>query len=105
MAENAFNSVERVQEYSDLESEAEEESDNPPPADWPQKGQIVFENVKARYRSDLPPVLKGLNFSINPGENVGICGRTGAGKSSTFLTLFRIIEVEEGGAHHRLGES
>lgn len=47
-----------------------------PPADWPSKGAVEFDNVVLKYRDDLPPVLKGTSFSINAGEKVGIVGRT-----------------------------
>jgi ABC-type transport system involved in Fe-S cluster assembly fused permease/ATPase subunit len=57
---------------------------------------ISFDSVVATYRADLPPVLKGLSFEVKPMEKVGIVGRTGAGKSSLFLTLFRIIECVKG---------
>ena len=49
-----------------------------------------------RYRPDLPPVLKGLSFSIQPREKVGICGRTGCGKSTLMLALYRIVEPASG---------
>ena len=63
---------------------------------WPKEGKVEFREVVARYRKDLPPVLKGLSFDIKPMEKVGLVGRTGAGKSSLFLTLFRIVEVDDG---------
>eukprot|EP00854_Cymbomonas_tetramitiformis_P030774 gene30774-38552_t len=55
-----------------------------------------FDNVVATYRADLPPVLNGLSFTVAEREKVGIVGRTGAGKSSLLLTLFRIMELRSG---------
>ena len=49
-----------------------------------------------KYREGLPLVLKDLSFAIEAGQKVGIVGRTGAGKSSVTLTLFRIIELDQG---------
>lgn len=60
--------------------------------EWPEKGEIVFNNLKMRYREDTPLVLKGLSVTIKPGERVGVVGRTGSGKSSLLLTLLRIVE-------------
>ncbi|CAH0389150.1 unnamed protein product [Bemisia tabaci] len=89
--------IERVKEYTEIQEEAKwDVPETLPPAKWPQKGNIVFENFKVRYRSELDLVLKGLNFSVNEREKVGIVGRTGAGKSSLTLALFRIIEAAEG---------
>ncbi|KAG9158028.1 hypothetical protein Leryth_000183, partial [Lithospermum erythrorhizon] len=96
-AENSLNAVERVGTYMDLPSEAPDviESNRPPPG-WPSRGLIKFENVVLRYRPGLPPVLRGLSFTISPTEKVGIVGRTGAGKSSMLNALFRIVELESG---------
>ena len=98
LAENSFNSVERLREYTNIPSEASDESDfdQKPPLTWPNEGTIEYDNVVARYRPDLDPVLTGLTFRVNTHEKIGIVGRTGAGKSSLFLTLFRIIERDEG---------
>ncbi|GAA5854514.1 hypothetical protein JCM9279_000825 [Rhodotorula babjevae] len=90
-------SVERVQEYTQLEPEAPlEVPANKPSPDWPQQGVIRFEHVKARYREDLDLVLRDVNFEIKAGEKVGVCGRTGAGKSSLTMVLYRIVEPEGG---------
>ncbi|GMF44120.1 unnamed protein product [Phytophthora fragariaefolia] len=62
-------------------------------AEWPKTGAIEFENVSMRYRDDLPLVLKGVSFSVNSGEKVGICGRTGSGRSSLMSVLFRVVEI------------
>lgn len=63
---------------------------------WPRRGKIEFVNVTMRYRHDLEPALRSVSFSIAPGEHVGIVGRTGAGKSSTVQSLFRLYEAETG---------
>lgn len=87
--------IERVNEYSNRPQEAAWKTVEMNPA-WPQKGIVTFENFQLRYREGLDLVLKGLNFSVNSQEKVGIVGRTGAGKSSLTLALFRIIEAADG---------
>lgn len=57
---------------------------------------MEFESISLRYRPKTCIVLKNLSFEIQPGQKIGICGRTGAGKSTMALTLSRIIELEEG---------
>ncbi|MCJ1480372.1 hypothetical protein MMC06_000527 [Schaereria dolodes] len=95
--EQNMNSVERVKEYLDVEQEAPAiVPEKRPSGDWPSRGEIQFIDYTTRYRSDLEPVLKGLAFKIMPSEKVGIVGRTGAGKSSLALALFRGLEADEG---------
>ncbi|GJV24846.1 ABC transporter C family member 2 isoform X1 [Tanacetum coccineum] len=97
LAENSLNAVERVGTYIELPSEAPSViDDNRPPPGWPSSGSIKFEDVVLRYRPELPPVLHGLNFFIQPSDKIGIVGRTGAGKSSMLNALFRIVELERG---------
>lgn len=67
-----------------------------PKESWPHSGSIQFENSCVRYRDDLPFVLNHLSLDIFNHEKIGICGRTGAGKSSLILCLFRIMELNEG---------
>lgn len=89
--------VERIKEYGETKQEAPWELENSKvPRDWPTEGQVVFENFKVRYREGLELVLRGITFTISGGEKVGIVGRTGAGKSSLTLSLFRIIEAAGG---------
>lgn len=66
-------SVERVLEYSKLDTEENLESDTPPPPSWPQNGKIVAKNARLRYGPNLPWVFHGLNFVINGREKVRYC--------------------------------
>lgn len=90
-------SVERIEEYTNLKSEAPEIIEtNRIPNNWPTSGAIDFKNYSTRYREGLDLVLKKINISIKPQEKIGIVGRTGAGKSSLTMALYRIIEAAEG---------
>ena len=92
-----MNSVERVREYLEVEQEAALViEENRPEPNWPSQGAVDFKGYTTRYRPDLGPVLKEVSFSVKPGEKVGIVGRTGAGKSSLALALFRGLEAEKG---------
>jgi len=89
-------SVERIDQYSNDTTPQEKPFEIPstrPGADWPSSGEISFQNVWMRYRPELDFVLKGLSFDIAGGEKIGVIGRTGAGKSSLFVTLLRLVEV------------
>ncbi|KAM8798712.1 multidrug resistance-associated protein 1 isoform 1-T1 [Eudromia elegans] len=89
--------VERVKEYAEMEKEAEWSIEQTAPVStWPQEGKIEFRGYGLRYREDLDLVLKNINVTIKGGEKIGIVGRTGAGKSSLTLGLFRINEAAEG---------
>lgn len=67
-----------------------------PPADWPSAGAVEFDNVWMRYRPGLEPVLRGVSFSVPAAAKVGIVGRTGSGKSSLIVALFRLAEPYAG---------
>lgn len=96
--ENNMTSVERMLEYTHLEKEPKRDRDGAEkgPDNWPRTGKISFTNITVRYRKNLEPVLNNLNFEIPAGSTVGIIGRTGSGKSSLLLTLYRLIEVVTG---------
>ncbi|XP_075996169.1 ATP-binding cassette sub-family C member 8 [Genypterus blacodes] len=66
------------------------------PDGWPKQGEIKIQNLSVRYDSTLKPVLKNVNAHISPGQKVGICGRTGSGKSSFSLAFFRMVDMFEG---------
>ncbi|QLG74461.1 hypothetical protein HG535_0G03440 [Zygotorulaspora mrakii] len=90
-------SVERIYEYCNLPSEAPEIiADKRVSKYWPEYGKIVFKDYCTRYRKGLQPVLKNLTMKIKPQEKIGIVGRTGAGKSTFSLALFRLLEATEG---------
>ncbi|CAK7564171.1 MAG: ATP-binding cassette transporter yor1 [Sporothrix epigloea] len=94
--ENGMNAVERIQYYGQqLEEEAPMHTIDVRKS-WPEKGEIIFDNVEMRYRAGLPLVLRGLNMHVQGGERIGVVGRTGAGKSSIMSTLFRLVELSGG---------
>ncbi|XP_018309824.1 multidrug resistance-associated protein 1 isoform X2 [Mycetomoellerius zeteki] len=89
--------VERIKEYSETAQEAPwKNTEFTPSKEWPKHGRVDFKDFKVRYREGLELVLNGLTFSVLGGEKIGIVGRTGAGKSSMTLALFRIIEAAQG---------
>ncbi|KAJ3318494.1 hypothetical protein HDV06_000427 [Boothiomyces sp. JEL0866] len=95
--ENNIVAVERIKEYTDMPSEAPHEiPETDPGQDWPCEGRITFKNYSTKYRPELECVVNNLDFEIRPKEKIGIVGRTGAGKSSLTLALFRIIEPVTG---------
>uniref|UniRef100_A0A667ZRG2 Cystic fibrosis transmembrane conductance regulator n=1 Tax=Myripristis murdjan TaxID=586833 RepID=A0A667ZRG2_9TELE len=92
--ENMMTSVERVVEYTELESEAPWETQKRPPPEWPNQGLVTFDRVNFSYSADGPLVLQNLKATFRPREKVGIVGRTGAGKSSLVSALFRLAEPQ-----------
>ncbi|KAL8891556.1 MAG: hypothetical protein Q9215_001420 [Flavoplaca cf. flavocitrina] len=92
--ELAMNAMERIVEYSRIPVEKQEGI--VVPARWPTQGNLQVEGLVAGYAPDLPPVLKGLSFEVTKNQRIGVIGRTGAGKSSLTLALFRFLEAREG---------
>ncbi|CAK1546481.1 unnamed protein product [Leptosia nina] len=115
--ENQMTSVERILEYTNLPPENPVEPDHKAlqtecPSvqfeEWPKNGEIVFEDVSLEYEKppkkepvtdpapkvdDTAYAIRGVNFSIRPGEKVAVVGRTGAGKSSLIAALFRLNKI------------
>ncbi|KYM83609.1 Sodium leak channel non-selective protein [Atta colombica] len=95
-----FISVERISYYlKTLQKEGASRTVALKPADdWPSRGKIEFKAVQMRYREELPLILLDVSFTIKPGEKIGngIVGRTGSGKSSLVVALFRLVEICEG---------
>ncbi|XP_041482654.1 multidrug resistance-associated protein 5-like isoform X2 [Lytechinus variegatus] len=96
--EARFFSAERMMQYiRNLKPEAPESIPSKVPASgWPSKGEIKFHDYRMRYRENLPLVLKDVRCTIKPGEKIGIVGRTGSGKSSLSVALFRLVEADKG---------
>eukprot|EP00891_Asterochloris_glomerata_P006803 jgi/Astpho2/6803/e_gw1.00103.48.1_t len=99
--EARFNAVERILQYRKLEPESARKvsaclqaGDSAP--GWPSAGALSYRGVWMQYRPELDPVLKGISFDVAAGEKIGIVGRTGSGKSSLIVTLFRLVEPLEG---------
>uniref|UniRef100_A0A8C9UD24 ATP binding cassette subfamily C member 9 n=1 Tax=Serinus canaria TaxID=9135 RepID=A0A8C9UD24_SERCA len=90
--------VKKVHSFLNMESENYEGYLDPSqvPKDWPQEGEIKIENLCVRYENNLKPVLKHVKAYIKPGQKVGICGRTGSGKSSLSLAFFRMVDIFDG---------
>jgi ABC-type multidrug transport system fused ATPase/permease subunit len=59
-------------------------------------GEIGLSDLTLAYAHELPPVVKDVTVSIKAGEKIGVCGRTGSGKSTITLGLFRMLEHFEG---------
>ncbi|NWH34064.1 MRP7 protein, partial [Chloropsis hardwickii] len=97
-------SVERTEEYTtDIPMEPQDklvqvkaQMHSQVSADWPSEGLVEFQQVVLAYRAGLPNALDGVSFTVYPGEKLGIVGRTGSGKSTLFLALFRMVEMKSG---------
>ncbi|WCJ26435.1 ABC transporter C family member 10 [Euphorbia peplus] len=97
MLSNLIVSVERVEQYMTIPSEAPEVIEgNRPDPNWPAVGKVEICNLKVRYRSTAPLVLHGISCTIEGGQKVGIVGRTGSGKTTLISALFRLVEPAEG---------
>lgn len=92
-----MNATERIVEYSNITIENQGGVDAP--AAWPTEGNLEANDLVVAYAPDLPPVLKGLTFRVARNQRVGVVGRTGAGKSSLTLALFRFLEARSGSIH------
>ncbi|XP_078599462.1 ATP-binding cassette sub-family C member 9-like isoform X2 [Branchiostoma floridae x Branchiostoma japonicum] len=96
--EMQMDAVHMVSTFSEMPIEPyrKDEGNVEPHREWPGHGEIVLENLSTRYAPDLPAVLREVDLRIKPGEKVGICGKTGSGKSSLSMALFRMIDNFQG---------
>ncbi|GLC35697.1 hypothetical protein PLESTB_000485000 [Pleodorina starrii] len=92
-----MNSIERMVEYNRYDEEAPAVLEGSrPPKSWPTEGAISVKELFVRYRPELDPVLRGLSFEVAGREKVGVAGRTGCGKSTLMMTLYRLVEPSSG---------
>ncbi|CAG8489136.1 4720_t:CDS:10, partial [Dentiscutata heterogama] len=96
LLEMSLNAVERISEFSEIPQEAPAIIEPRPPACWPHSGAIVVQNLEVKYASDLEPVLHHISFNVEGQEKIGLVGRTGSGKSTIALALFRFVEPSDG---------
>ncbi|CAG9322899.1 unnamed protein product [Blepharisma stoltei] len=95
--ENSVISVERAEQYMNIPVEKPSQLQTDKNLfRWPENPSIEFRNVFMKYRPDTPYILKGVNFKIKGSKRIGFVGRTGSGKSSVFLALLRIVEIDKG---------
>ncbi|XP_078584948.1 ATP-binding cassette sub-family C member 9-like [Branchiostoma floridae x Branchiostoma japonicum] len=90
--EMKMNALERVKHYTEVQTEPREDTTVALPPTWPSRGEVRVSGLSTRYAADLEPVLMNVSVVFKGGEKVGICGRTGSGKSSLTLSLFRMID-------------
>lgn len=94
--ETSIGAVSRLKKFTATTPNENLQSENElAPRAWPEHGAIEFRNLSASYYSSGYLVLKGIDMSIRPGEKIGICGRTGSGKSSLIMTLLRLLEISQ----------
>ena len=101
--EKSLISLERCDAYTKIQSENYEDEKieknkiySLEDKSWPNEGKVIYENYSMKYRPNCDLALKDINININSGEKIGIVGRTGSGKSSLTLSLFRIVEAFKG---------
>ncbi|TVY51453.1 ABC transporter FUM19 [Lachnellula cervina] len=95
--ETALGAISRIRSYvNTVQDENLANEVNNVPTDWPAHGSITLKDLSASYESSAEPVLKEISLSVNAGEKVAICGRTGSGKSSLIAALLRIVEIDSG---------
>ncbi|KAJ4024229.1 hypothetical protein NW766_000461 [Fusarium irregulare] len=96
--ETSLGAIARIRMFcSSAPSEEKAGEDKNPGESWPTKGGLEVKNVDVQYdRRTTEPVLRGLSFSVEPGQKLGLCGRSGSGKSSFVQALLRMAEIVNG---------
>lgn len=95
--ETSIASIQRIRDFEkDVPPESGGQGKVATPSNWPSKGAIDIRNLVATYKDGTVTALRNVTMNIKPGEKIGICGRTGSGKTSLALALFRMVGVDGG---------
>ncbi|RAH78396.1 multidrug resistance protein MDR [Aspergillus japonicus CBS 114.51] len=94
--DTSIGAINRIQNFGKVPTENLPQETQTPPLTWPSEGSIVFQNATMAYAPTASPILRNIALSIPAGSKLGICGRTGSGKSSLVLALLRMIEIQSG---------
>ena len=95
--ETSLGAISRLKSFAaDTTSENLSHENESVPKSWPSHGKIEFSHVSAAYTPTLAPVIRNLSLQIPAGQTIGICGRSGSGKSSLITSLFRVLEITSG---------
>ncbi|KAF5567149.1 multidrug resistance-associated [Fusarium phyllophilum] len=97
LLETSLGAIARIRMFcSSAPNEPKSNEDNEPGELWPRQGSLEVKNLDVQYEQTTEPVLRGLSFSIKPGQKLGLCGRSGSGKSSFVQALLRMAEIVNG---------
>ena len=94
--ETSLSAVVRILQFQATPSEQKELVTADPPESWPKNGHVSFHNLAASYSEEGRQILNGINLDIKAGEKIGLCGRTGSGKSSLVASLFGLLHQRDG---------
>ncbi|OJJ03355.1 hypothetical protein ASPVEDRAFT_133501 [Aspergillus versicolor CBS 583.65] len=95
--ETSLGAVSRMRTFeTDTPSEHLVQEHRQPPANWPSNGELIISSLSSHYRPGSKEALRDISVKIQPGEKLGICGRTGSGKTSFILAILRLTEITKG---------
>jgi ABC-type multidrug transport system fused ATPase/permease subunit len=98
MLETSIGAVSRLRDFSrDTECEHKTIESDEVRETWPEQGEVMLSKFAASYSENSALVLQEVDLTIRPGEKVGVCGRSGSGKSSMLASFFHLLEYRSGG--------
>jgi ABC-type multidrug transport system fused ATPase/permease subunit len=96
LMETSIGAITRVRSFEKVPTEYLPSENQCPPVTWPLEGSIIFQDASIAYDPTAPPILRHITLNIPSASKLGICGRTGSGKSSLILALLRMVEIQSG---------